>query len=125
MLGKNGGGSLLNVLSVASWSNMPTGYAVSKGAMWSATNALRFALGSQNTQVTGLLVGMIDTQMTADIDAPKSSPVTVAALAYDGIAAGQLEILADDFTRAVKAQLSTPGDELYPWMDSLLAGMSL
>jgi NAD(P)-dependent dehydrogenase (short-subunit alcohol dehydrogenase family) len=40
-------------------------YAASKAAMWSATNALRFALQGQGTQVVGLLVGMVDTPMSA------------------------------------------------------------
>ena len=73
VLAGNGGGTLLNILSAAAWISVPTGYAASKAAMWSATNALRAALRVQGTQVIGLLVGMVDTPMTARWDVPKVS----------------------------------------------------
>lgn len=68
-----GGGTVLSVLSLAAWASMPTGYAVSKAAMWAATNALRVLLQAQNTQVTSLLVGMVDTPMSARWDVPRSA----------------------------------------------------
>lgn len=122
VLAANGGGTLLNILSAASWINVPTGYAASKAAMWSATNALRVELRGQDTQVVGLLVGMVDTPMAARWDVPKVSPTSVVAQAYDGVAAGALEVLADDSTRHLKSRLSTPAEELYPWLDEQLAG---
>ena len=122
VLGANGGGTLLNILSSAAWINIPTGYAASKAAMWSATNALRTQLRAQRTQVVGLLVGMVDTPMSARWDVPKVSPAGVVAQAYDGIADGLLEVLADEPTRGLKSQLSTPAEEFYPWLDELLAG---
>jgi len=120
ILGANGGGTLLNILSAAAWISMPTGYAASKAALWSATNALRFALEGQGTQVVGLLVGMIDTQMAENYNVPKSHPASVVAQAYDGIAAGALEILADDLTRDLKSRLNTRGEEYFPWMHAQL-----
>jgi hypothetical protein len=42
--------------------------------------------------------------------------------AYDGIAEGLLEILADGPSNDLKARLSTKGEELYPWMDEQLRG---
>lgn len=120
VLAGNGGGTLLNVLSSAAWISMPTIYAASKAAAWSATNGLRFALEAQGTQVVGLLVGMIDTPMSAQYDVPKSSPESVVAQAYDGIAAGAVEILADDQTRDLKSRLSTKGEDFYPWLHSAL-----
>ena len=121
-LAANGGGTLLNVLSAASWLNVPTGYAASKAAMWSATNALRVQLREQHTQVIGLLVGMVDTPMSARWDVPKVSAASVVAQAYDGVADGALEVLADEPTRDLKSRLSTPAEELYPWFDEQLAG---
>jgi NAD(P)-dependent dehydrogenase (short-subunit alcohol dehydrogenase family) len=122
VLATNGGGTLLNILSAAAWFSVPTGYAASKAAMWSATNALRSALKSQRTQVIGLLVGMIDTPMTARWDIPKVSAASVVEKAYDGIADGSIEILADEATQELKARLSAKGEELYPWMDEQLQG---
>lgn len=122
VLATNGGGALLNILSAAAWISVPTGYAASKAAMWSATNALRAALKSQRTQVIGLLVGMIDTPMTARWDIPKVTAASVVEKAYDGIADGLIEILADEATQGLKARLSVKGEELYPWMDEQLQG---
>jgi NAD(P)-dependent dehydrogenase (short-subunit alcohol dehydrogenase family) len=122
VLATNGGGTMLNILSAAAWVSVPTGYAASKAAMWSATNALRAALKSKRTQVIGLLVGMIDTPMTARWNIPKVTAASVVEKAYDGIADGSIEILADEATQELKARLSVKGEELYPWMDEQLQG---
>ena len=120
ILASNGGGTMLNILSSVVWISMPTAYAASKAAMWSATNALRFALEEQGTQVVGLLVGMIDTPMATHYDLPKITPASVVAQAYDGIAAGAIEVLADDLVRDLKTRLSTPAEEFYPWLHDQL-----
>ena len=122
VLAANGGGTLLNILSIAAWISVPTGYAASKAALWSATNALRAALESQHTQVVGLLVGMVDTPMTARWDMPKVSAASVVGQAYDGIAAGLIEILADETAQGIKGQLSTKAEEFYPWVHQQLRG---
>ncbi len=114
VLAAHGGGTLLNVLSTAAWISVPTAYGASKAAMWAATNALRLQLDGQGTQVIGLLVGMVDTPMSTRWDVPKVSADSVVAQAYDGVAAGALEVLADDSTRELKAMLNTPGEHLYP-----------
>jgi NAD(P)-dependent dehydrogenase (short-subunit alcohol dehydrogenase family) len=121
VLAANGGGTLLNILSTAAWINVPTGYAASKAAMWSATNALRVELRGQGTQVIGLLVGMVDTPMSARWDVPKVSAGSVVAQAYDAVADGSIEVLADETTRYLKSRLSTKAEELYPWLDEQLA----
>ena len=120
VLSANGGGTLLNILSSASWISVPTGYAASKAAMWSATNALRVVLQGQGTQVIGLLVGMVDTPMSARWDVPKVSAASVVEQAYDGVADGLIEILADEPTRDLKSRLSTRAEEFYPWLDEQL-----
>lgn len=121
VLAANGGGTLLNILSAAAWTPVPTGYGASKAAMWSATNALRVELRGQGTHVIGLLVGMVDTPMTHGWDVPKVTAEGVVAQAYDGVADGALEVLADEPTRDLKSRMSTRGEELYPWFDELLA----
>ncbi|MBU2664044.1 SDR family oxidoreductase [Actinoplanes bogorensis] len=121
VLAANGGGTLLNILSAAAWISVPTAYGASKAATWSATNAMRVQLRGQGTHVIGLLVGMIDTPMGARWDVPKVSPASVVTQAYDAVAAGKLEVLADDSTRFVKSRLGTEAEELYPWFDEQLA----
>lgn len=120
VLAAHGGGTMLNILSSAAWISVPTGYAAAKAAMWSATNGLRLALEGQCTQVVGLLVGMIDTPMSARWDVPKVSAESVVTKAYDGGAAGLIEILADDMTQGLKLQLGTKAEEFYPWLHEQL-----
>lgn len=121
ILATHGGGTILNILSAAAWIGLSTGYSVSKAAMWSATNGLRFQLQGQNTQVIGLLVGMIDTPMAARWDVSKVSAASVVAQAYDGVAQGAMEVLADESTRGLKAMLNMKGEELYPMLHEQLA----
>jgi NAD(P)-dependent dehydrogenase (short-subunit alcohol dehydrogenase family) len=100
----NGGGALLNVLSVASWVNGGglAAYSASKSAAWSLTNALRNELTSQNTQVLALHMAYVDTDLTRGFDVPKSSPEEIVKRALDGLEAGLDEVLADEVTRQVK-----------------------
>ncbi|MDT5293014.1 MAG: hypothetical protein QOF88_7903 [Mycobacterium sp.] len=113
---RNGGGAILNVLSVLSWLSIPDlgGYCASKSAEWSMTNALRAELASRGIGVTALHVGLMDTDMTEGMDAPKSDPAEVAVLAVDAIAAGAFEVLADDVSRGVQAGLAGGVAALYP-----------
>ncbi|MFF0200705.1 SDR family oxidoreductase [Streptomyces sp. NPDC005017] len=111
---RNGGGHLLNVHSVLSWLALGGSYSASKAALWSQTNSLRLDLKPRGIEVTGLHVGYVDTDMAAGVDAPKSTPGSVAAQALDGIAANAPEVLADELTRQVKAGLSADLTALYP-----------
>lgn len=108
VLAANGGGGIVNVLSIASWITGPVlaTYSVTKSAAWSVTNALRHELQSQHTQVLGLHVGFIDTDLTKDLDVPKVAPATVVNATYDGLEQGLHQVLADDATRQVHAALS-------------------
>lgn len=107
-LAGNGGGAILNVLSVASWINRPilSGYGVSKSAAWAVTNGLRHSLREQRTQVVGLHAGFIDTDLTRGLEVPKATPADVVRQAFDAIEAGAEEVSTDEFTREVKAALS-------------------
>ncbi|MBK5223298.1 MAG: SDR family oxidoreductase [Acidimicrobiia bacterium] len=115
-LATNGGGAIINVLSVLSWFGQPdlAVYGASKAAGWSLTNSLRQVLLAQHTQVLGLYVAYMDTDMTAGIDSPKSDPGEIAALTLDGLEAGAHEVVADDISRHVRSALSGDLDALYP-----------
>ena len=101
--------AIMNVLSDATWFARPmvSAYSATKSAAWSYTNALRVELRETDTQVVGLHVGFIDTDMARDIDAVKSSPDFVAHVALDGLARGDEEVLADEQSRQVKRTQST------------------
>ncbi|MFI6702705.1 SDR family oxidoreductase [Streptomyces sp. NPDC050509] len=105
----NGGGSVLNVLSVLSWWHPAGGgsYAASKAAAWALSNATREELAPRGITVSALHVGYMDTDMAAGVPADqKTSAADVAAQALLGIATGLPEILADDTTRQVKQSLA-------------------
>jgi NAD(P)-dependent dehydrogenase (short-subunit alcohol dehydrogenase family) len=123
VLAANGGGALVNVLSALSWVSFPTSgaYSAAKAAMWNATNALRLELADQHTLVLAVHVGYMDTDMTAHISAPKTSPHVVADATLQAVEAGQLEILADEPTRQVRAALSGPLTALYPSLSGSIA----
>ena len=108
VLKANGGGALLNVLSIVSWANSGAlaAYAASKSAAWSLTNSLRHELAAQRTQVTALHMAFVDTDLVRAINGPKTSPAEIVARALDGLEAGLDEVLADERTRLVKQGLS-------------------
>jgi NAD(P)-dependent dehydrogenase (short-subunit alcohol dehydrogenase family) len=105
----NGGGAILNVLSVLSWYHPGAlgAYNAAKAAGWALTNSVREQLEPRGIAVSALHVGYMDTDMAADIPAEqKIDPALVAAQALAGLEAGVPEILADDLTRGVKAGLA-------------------
>jgi len=112
VLAANGGGALLNVLSVASWISSPmlAVYGASKSAAWALTNGLRHELRAQGTQVLALHMGFVDTDLTQGIEMPKSAPEVIVRRAFDALEAGAEEVLADELTQQVKHALSAePG----------------
>lgn len=112
VLAAQGGGAILNVLSVASWINSPllAVYGASKSAAWALTNGLRNDLRAQGTQVLGLHMGFVDTDLTSGLDMPKSSPEAIVRRAFDALEAGAEEVLGDELTQQVKLGLSAePG----------------
>ena len=108
ILAANGGGAVLNVLSIASWLNRGqlAAYAATKSAAWSLTNSLRYELAAQRTQVLALHMGFVDTDLTEAIEAPKSSADEIVTRALDALESGVDEVLADETTRLAKQALT-------------------
>ena len=108
VLAAHGGGAILNVLSVASWINSPllASYGASKSAAWALTNGLRHELRAQGTQVLGMHVGFVDTDLTRGINLPKSSPDAIVRRSFDALEAGAEEVLADERARQIKQGLT-------------------
>jgi NAD(P)-dependent dehydrogenase (short-subunit alcohol dehydrogenase family) len=109
VLRDNGGGALVNVLSVLAWLSLPNAgaYGISKAAAWAATNAIRQELRAQNTLVVAVHAAYIDTDMSGHLSGvSKLSPDEVARQTLEAIEAGREEVLADDVTRRVKVALA-------------------
>jgi NAD(P)-dependent dehydrogenase (short-subunit alcohol dehydrogenase family) len=120
VLRDNGGGALVNVLSVLSFVSMPQAatYSASKAAAWSLTNALRMELRRQGTLVVAVHAGFIDTDMAAGIDADKISPEAVAAQIVAALETDTEQVLADPTSQLVKASLAEDLTTLYPTLQA-------
>lgn len=106
----------MNMLSAASWRaniRLP-GYAASKAAEWSLTNALRIGLREQGTVVVAVHVGYVDTDATKGLDVPKVSAAEVAEKTMDAIVRNDSEVLVDEAAKRVRSLLSGPLDLMYP-----------
>jgi NAD(P)-dependent dehydrogenase (short-subunit alcohol dehydrogenase family) len=116
VLAANGGGVLVNVLSVVSFVAMPRigTYSASKAAAWSLTSSLRLQLREQGTRVVGVHMGFVDTDLTAGLDVPKITPAEVAVALADALEQDREEVLVDEHSRQVKAGLSDDLNLLYP-----------
>jgi NAD(P)-dependent dehydrogenase (short-subunit alcohol dehydrogenase family) len=99
-----------------SWFSNPGNgtYGASKAAAWALTNGVRVELARQRTQVVGVYAGFIDTDMTAGIDTPKTSPQEVVTQVLDGVEAGEIEVLVGDRARRVKDSLPRDQELIYP-----------
>lgn len=118
-------GAVLNVLSAMSWFAFEgaNGYHIAN-AEWALTSGLRLELARQGTQVTGLHLGMADTDMSAALSGDKIAPLALADIALDGIVAGAAEILADDWSRSIKASLAEDPAVVYPRLAAALSGIA-
>ncbi len=126
VLAKNGGGAIANVLSVASWFTSPfmATYCASKAAEEVLTDAVRMELRVQRTLVAGVYAGYIDTDMSAHVAQPKTSPSQVVGRTLAGLESGAERIFADDSAVYVdqKVRMDRAGFDaeiLQHWEDSL------
>lgn len=123
VLSANGGGTIVNIASGASWLAMPgaSAYAVSKAALWNMGNALRHELADQGTAVMSVHLGVADTDMTAGVSMAKIDPADVARATLDGVERGEYEVVVDEQTALIKQMLARDPKELYAVLGQMLA----
>lgn len=116
ILAANGGGALVNMLSITSFFGVPGlgSLCATKAALWSATNSIRIELRPQNTLVVGVHATFIDTRNAAGFDGFKHAPADIATQVLDAVESGQEELLADDRTRQMKANIPLDHELIYP-----------
>jgi NAD(P)-dependent dehydrogenase (short-subunit alcohol dehydrogenase family) len=97
ILEENGGGAIVNLLSLVVFGPVPAmgGYSASKAAAASATQTLRAQLADRKISVHGVFPGAVDTDMIRDFPIAKTSPADVAAAILDGLEAGEENIFPD------------------------------
>jgi NAD(P)-dependent dehydrogenase (short-subunit alcohol dehydrogenase family) len=71
-------------------------------------------LNPRGVQVVGVYMGYMDTDMTAGVDAPKTSPWDVVRQVLDGIEAGAAEILADQLAAMFAPPSTDPSTSVTP-----------
>ncbi len=103
VLEKQGGGAIVNLLSVLSLASMASvsGYSASKAALFSATQAMRTELKEENISVYGVFPGPIDTDMVKGLEMQKTSALATAENIVAGIIADQEDIFPDPFSLQV------------------------
>ena len=106
-LGSNGGGAVINILSVSGLTSFPfaPGYSASKHASHAMTQHFRAELAKQNTLVTGVYPGPIDTDMAKALPFDKATPESVAVAVYEAIANGEEDVFPDPFAVEFVKQL--------------------
>ena len=94
VLGANGGGAIVNMLSILSRVNLPAigTYCASKAAALSLTQGVRAELAVQGTLVVAVMPGAIDTRMGDMNPPPLEAPADVASAALDAVEAGEEDI---------------------------------
>lgn len=90
-------GAVVNNLSVNALAPLPLipAYSVSKAAAFSLTQSQRALLAEKGVTVHAVLTGIVDTDMTRGLDAPKASPESVARAIFDGVENGEEDIFPD------------------------------
>ena len=94
---KRSQGAIVNVLSLAALAALPIvpPYSIAKAAAFNLTQSLRALLAGQGISVHAVLPGPIDTEMSRSLNAPKTSPESVARALFGGMEKGEEDIFPD------------------------------
>ena len=108
ILAANGGGAMVNVLSILSRINHPgmATYCASKAALHSVTQAFRAQLRSQGTFVCAFMPGAVDTRLTAHLPIPKMTTDETAAALIDALRNDVEDAYPGDMAGGVSAGLA-------------------
>jgi NAD(P)-dependent dehydrogenase (short-subunit alcohol dehydrogenase family) len=107
ILAANGGGTLINVLSILARVASPAvgSYSASKASALSLTQAVRAELQAQGTRVIGVLPGYVDTAMAEQVTAPKIQPSDVLRATLDALQTDQDEVYLGEAATQIAALL--------------------
>ena len=127
ILARNGGGSIVNVLSSGGLVAVPAmgGYSPSKFAGRAATTCILGELAAQNTKVTALIVGSVDTRMAAHVAGRKEKPADIAAAGINAIRRGIDEMDTDVMAIEVRVSLARDSKALERAMAKMLGAATI
>ena len=114
----NGGGSILNILSVLSWTIGAGDRRLQRrqvGRLEPDQRAPRCSWPATGIRVAGLHVGYMDTDMARQVTSPKIAPEYVAKVGdRRRLPMTSYEIVVDDLSRGVQSGLAGGVPALYP-----------
>lgn len=127
ILKQNGGGAIVNVLSLLGRAHLPFSgsYSVSKAAAISMTQGVRAELASQGTLVVAVMPGTVDTELAKDWPDPKVSPAEVAKVAVQAVIDGVEDAYPGQQATETAAQLLTDPKGVEKYMATFLPTSSL
>jgi NAD(P)-dependent dehydrogenase (short-subunit alcohol dehydrogenase family) len=110
ILQRNGGGTIVNMLSVVSIANAPifSSYSASKAALYSLTQGIRAELAQQGTQVIGVFAGPVETAMTEDVPGAKAAPNEVAKAVLQAVETGTEDVYPDPVSQSAFSAIADP-----------------
>jgi len=93
----NGGGAIVNILSLISLHNAPpfAAYSAAKHASWAMTQSFQDDLTGTGVRVVACFPGGIDTDMLDGVPAIKADPDSVATSIVEAIIRGDTEVFPD------------------------------
>jgi NAD(P)-dependent dehydrogenase (short-subunit alcohol dehydrogenase family) len=107
ILKQNGGGAIVNLLSIASVVNVPvfSSYSASKAALYSLTQGIRAELAQQGTLVIGVFPGPVDTAMSENVPLDKVPASQIAAATLQAIEQGIEDVIPDAVAKQTLAEI--------------------
>jgi NAD(P)-dependent dehydrogenase (short-subunit alcohol dehydrogenase family) len=110
----NSRGAVVNLLSCVALAPLPmfTSYTASKAAAFSLTKTLRAAQAAHGVTFHAVLAGPIDTDMTRELDIPKTSPQAAARAIFDAVEQGVEDIFPDPATAALAVAWADGPDKI-------------
>jgi NAD(P)-dependent dehydrogenase (short-subunit alcohol dehydrogenase family) len=107
VLAANGGGVIVNMLSIVARVNVPSiaSYSASKAAAWSMTQAVRAELAAQGTQVVAVFPGPVETDMAVSLPGEKALPADVVDRVLEAVRDNVEDVYPDAYARKLKQRL--------------------
>jgi NAD(P)-dependent dehydrogenase (short-subunit alcohol dehydrogenase family) len=126
VLKANGGGAIVNMLSILGKVNFPmnASYSASKAAGILMTQGVRAELAAQKTLVVGVMPGTVDTEGSKNFPPPKVSPEAVAQEALQAVIDEIEDVYPGEQAKEMQAQLLKDPKALEKMMATMLPSSS-
>ncbi|MBW4605826.1 MAG: SDR family oxidoreductase [Hassallia sp. WJT32-NPBG1] len=127
ILKQNGGGAIVNILSVLGKVNLPFSgsYSASKAAAISMTQGVRAELAAEGILVVAVMPGTVDTELAKEWPNPKVAPAEVARAALQAVIDDVEDVYPGEQAIQVSAQLLSDPKGAEKYMAAFLPGMVL